>query len=271
MPFLFGPANRRLFGIFHEAQAPVAGRSVLLCGPFGQEAIRAQRIYRVLADRLAREGIDVLRFDFYGTGDSGGDDEAFDLDGGALDLQLALEELRLRTGRAQATVVGSRLGAATAARAAGRLSAQLARLVLWDPIVAGEDYLQLLRVKHVDTVEDDFEIHDGQWRRALEQDPLSFTDEAIGFGISPALRSQVRQLDPRALALPPAVDAHIVASASDAPVAAWLAALHATGSPARLWPIEHDFDWTSPDANNTSLVPSTALKQLLAIIHDRFD
>ncbi len=271
MPFLFGPVNRRLFGIFHEAQAPVAGRSVLLCWPFGQEAIRAQRMYRVLADRLAREGCDVLRFDFYGTGDSGGDDEAFDLEGGARDMQVALDELRRRTDRTRATVLGTRLGASAAVRAAGPLAGQLMRLVLWDPIVAGADYLQHLRLRHVETLEEDFEIHDASWRRTLETDPVSFTGEAIGFGISPALRAQIGHLDPRRLPVPRETDLHIVARAGDVPVATWLEALRAAGNRCRFWPVEHDFEWTSADANNTSLVPSTALKQLLSIIHDRTD
>ena len=244
---------------------------MLLCSPFGQEAIRAQRIYRVLAERLAREGCDVLRFDFYGTGDSGGDDEAFDLEGAGLDLQLALDELQRRTGLARATVVGSRLGGSAAVLVAGPLAGQLRRLVMWDPIVAGADYLQLLRLKHVETLEDDFEIHDASWRRTLELDPSSFADEAIGFGISPALRAQVSRLDPRQLPVPAEVDLHIVARAQDAPVASWLDALRATGSPHRFWPVEHDFEWTSPEANNTSLVPSAPLRQLQLIIHDRFD
>lgn len=271
IPFIFGTAHRRLFGIFHEAQASVAGRSVILCSPFGQEAIRAQRIYRVLAERLSREGCDVLRFDFYGTGDSGGEDEAFDLEGAGHDLQLALDELQRRTDRALATVVGARLGGSAAALVAGPLAGRLKRLVMWDPIVEGESYLQLLRREHVETLEDDFEIHDAGWRRTLERDPASFTDEAIGFGISPALRAQVARLDPRLLPMPPALDLHIVARSQDAAVASWLDALRAAGSPHRFWPIEHDFGWTSPEADNASLVPSAPLKQLQLIINDRFD
>ena len=271
MPFIFGPPNRRLFAIFHEAQAPVAGRSVVLCNPFGQEASRAQRMYRVLAERLSREGCDVLRFDFHGTGDSGGDDEAFDLESGAQDLQLALDEMRRRTDRNRATVVGTRLGASVAALVSRPLSGQLMRLVLWDPIVEGTDYLEHLRLKHVETLEDDFEIHDADWRRTLETDPLSFTEEAIGFGISAALRAQITRLDPNRLAIPSDLDLHVVARPEDMSVATWLQALRAAGNRVRFWPIEHDFEWTSPEANNTSLVPSAALRQIQLIIHDRID
>src|SRR4051812_43750768 len=63
-PFYFGAPERRLLGLFHPSATAVRGaRAVLLCNPFGQEAVRSHRVYRVLAERLARGGIAVLRFD----------------------------------------------------------------------------------------------------------------------------------------------------------------------------------------------------------------
>ena len=43
--------------------------------------VRAHRLLRVLAERLARNGIAVMRFGPYGAGDSLGNDEQLDLAG----------------------------------------------------------------------------------------------------------------------------------------------------------------------------------------------
>ena len=89
-PFYFGAPERRLFGIFHPtAAASSALPGVLLCPAFGQEAVRAHRMMKVLAERLVRAGHPVLRFDFYGTGDSMGEDIDADLDGWAGDIHVA--------------------------------------------------------------------------------------------------------------------------------------------------------------------------------------
>jgi len=64
-PFHFGDSSRKLFGVYHRAgTASAQAPAVLLCNPFGEEAIRAHRIYRILAERLARHGAHVLRFDW---------------------------------------------------------------------------------------------------------------------------------------------------------------------------------------------------------------
>ena len=51
--FYFGPPERRLFGLFEAAQAR-SGTAALLCYPYGAEAIRTHRVYRVLSERLTR-------------------------------------------------------------------------------------------------------------------------------------------------------------------------------------------------------------------------
>jgi hypothetical protein len=74
----------------YQAAAPAAaaraqegldapGAAVLLCNPFGQEAIRCHRAFRLLSARLASSGIPSLRFDYFGTGDSPGNDGEGDL------------------------------------------------------------------------------------------------------------------------------------------------------------------------------------------------
>ena len=76
LPLYFG-ADAELFGLYQPADAS-AGKAVLLCPPLGQEQIRCHRLYRQLAHALAAEGIAVLRFDYYGCGDSAGASDEVD-------------------------------------------------------------------------------------------------------------------------------------------------------------------------------------------------
>src|SRR5690242_11486928 len=74
-PVYFGPSERPLFGWLHDAErAPGASLGLVICSPFGDEAIRTQRTIRHLAEDAARAGIPALRFDYDGAGDSAGND-----------------------------------------------------------------------------------------------------------------------------------------------------------------------------------------------------
>ena len=268
IPFHFGPAERSLFGLFHPAEgASPDDRAVLLCNPFGQEAVRSHRIYRVLAERLARGGIALLRFDSHATGDSRGADADGDVAGWVLDTRTALRELAGRRGARRVICVGGRLGAVRAARAASGL-AELRRLVLWDPIVDGPAYLELLRRKHVEALESSYSLRDPDWRVQLATDPAAFTDEAMGFAISPTLRQQIRQVGAHSLPLPPGVQVQVIAHPADAAVDAWAATFAVRGITAQRWPLEDSFDWAAEEERNSPLVPPAALARLMSAIRD---
>jgi alpha/beta superfamily hydrolase len=142
-PFYFGTGARRLFGIYTPPSGPPLNRGVLLCQPWGQEYLRAHRSFRLLADALARKGLHVLRFDYYGTGDSEGDGDGVHLAGLVEDALTAEGELRALTGIRRSGVVGLRLGAVVAARVAADRG-PVRRLALWDPVVSGADHAREL-------------------------------------------------------------------------------------------------------------------------------
>jgi|SRR5450631_340536 pimeloyl-ACP methyl ester carboxylesterase len=146
-PFFFGTSGRRLFGVYEPAGASTSGqRAAILCYPWGAEYLYAHRTLRQLALKLSRVGFHTLRFDYYGTGDSGGEPTDTDLTGCEADLETGIAELMEITGLAKVTVIGLRLGGAVAARVALRLSSVIEALVLWDPIVFGPEYLNSLGV-----------------------------------------------------------------------------------------------------------------------------
>ncbi len=266
-PFNFGPPGRLLFGIFHPASAVEAPRtSVLLCHAFGHESVRAHRLMRVLAERLARAGHGVLRFDLHGTGDSMGDDVDGDLEGWAHDVQEASRELHSRSGAAQSVWIGMRLGATVMLRAAQQAPDDLLRLILWDPVLDGARYLAHLRARHVASLEEAFSVMPGPRPSDLARDPRRFSDEAIGFGLSPLLREQLL-----ALSLPehrwPARPASITVLTDPEDADGRDLVSVCANDPGRVAviPVRHGTEWTTATADNSALVPAAAMVHLVQL------
>jgi alpha/beta superfamily hydrolase len=141
-PFFFGTSERRLFGLYTPGHArEAAPRAVVLCYPWGQEYLRSHRSMRHLATLLNRRGVHVLRFDYFGTGDSAGESGEGEPAGWESDIETAVEELKDTAGVSAVGLVGLRLGATLAAAVAARRH-DIDTLVLWDPIVTGDEYLQ---------------------------------------------------------------------------------------------------------------------------------
>jgi pimeloyl-ACP methyl ester carboxylesterase len=144
-PLFFGSSQRRLFGAYEPPRATGrGGHAVLLCQPWGQEYIRAHRSMRRLATLLTAAGCHVMRFDYFGTGDSMGQAREVNFSGCAQDIETAIEELRDTSGATRVVLVGLRLGATLAAHVAARNKKTVGALALWDPVVSGAEYLEEL-------------------------------------------------------------------------------------------------------------------------------
>jgi uncharacterized protein len=261
----FGPPDRRLFAIYHPgANANAAGPAVVLCNAFGQEAIRAHRLMRVLAERLARQGYPVLRFDYFGTGDSMGEDLDGDLDGWAGDVLLADAEVRARSGGDSTVWLGIRLGAAVALRAARQAPPGLQRLVLFDMVIDGPAYLAHLRERHVACLEAAYSLMPNPTPSEQALDPAQFRDEAIGFALSPTLRRQITALDVTTHRWP-AQPASIIALSDPEGADGRDLAAAMLRQPGRVHvvAVQHGTDWTRDTADNTALVPTQALLALV--------
>jgi uncharacterized protein len=135
IPRYFGRADSMLYGVFDPAATPRLRRAMLLLNPGGWEYVRAHRTLRLLATRLATAGIDVLRFDYSGTGDSWGDVDAdITLERWLDDAEEAADELRALAGVDRIGVLGLRLGARVALELTQRRGIRFERLGLWDPV-----------------------------------------------------------------------------------------------------------------------------------------
>lgn len=140
----FGPSESYLFGVFHPRQGTNRNEAIVLCNPFGQEYLRAHKSIRRLAISLAQLGYSVLRFDYRGTGDSMGDLSGVTADQWVEDVGHAIQELRDMTAAPEISLVGLRLGALVAAKAAIE-QPRISRLVMWDPVLNGLDYVEGIR------------------------------------------------------------------------------------------------------------------------------
>ena len=174
-PRYFGPPGRRLFGVYHPAMGAQRA-SVLMCPPLLHEQVRSYRFFSQVAGQLAGAGIACLRFDYFGTGDSEGDDNVFSPDGTCQDIALAMEELRHCSGGGPLILMGIRGSALFACRDAVALGA--AALWLWQPVVDGKAYLQALQAR--DRVE-----RNSQYRYPLlRREARSGPHDLMGFALS---------------------------------------------------------------------------------------
>jgi uncharacterized protein len=106
--------------------------------------MRTHMAFRKLAGILSRDGFHVLRFDYYGTGDSAGGSNDGSIAEWQKNIASAVVDLKDCSGVTKISLIGHRLGAALAARTPLTVS----NLVLWEPVVNGRDYLEELRTIH---------------------------------------------------------------------------------------------------------------------------
>ncbi|RKH73998.1 alpha/beta fold hydrolase [Corallococcus interemptor] len=221
-PCFFGSAERQLFGIHHPAQGAERATGVVLCYPAAQEYMLTHWAFRKLAGMLAREGFHVFRFDYYGTGDSAGEVHEGRVATWVQDIRQAANELQDVTGVQRVALVGFRLGAALAVRAALE-GLSTASLVLWEPLVEGEAWLQELELLQ--------QRRDTRTLFPRPESPLEVREELLGFAFPRALRDDILALNLAAQPSWPSTRTHLVAAAAKPEYQRLQAHLETTGLP----------------------------------------
>lgn len=187
VPRFFGAGERQLFGIYHAPDgATIRDAGVVLCYPGPQEYSQVHWGYQKLAGLLAAAGFHVLRFDYYGTGDSYGDTAAGSLAQWSEDVGRAVTELRDIAGIRRVSAVAMRLGGAIALRASAS-GVKLRDLVLWDPVVSGTEYVSLL-----DATED-LRLRMLNYPEPNDRVP----GEVLGYAFTDAMRAETQSVDLR--------------------------------------------------------------------------
>jgi len=215
----------------------------------------------VLATQLERAGFTAMRFDYSGTGDSGGESTAASLDDWLADIGLAAERLRSVSGAPRLVVVGLRLGATLAALAAARGAVAARHLVLWDPVVDGGAYLRELAVQHRAYMRAEMgPLWHDRLRTRADGTPL----EALGTPISDALAAQLCAIDLAADALS-AEQISLVTTRLTPELERLSARLPAA---ARWLQLNESAAWNTDAALNAMTVPMDIVRAIIARIEE---
>lgn len=258
VPFYFGPPDRPVFGCYHEPRSGHGRRcGVILCPPWGHEYIYAHRAYRQLAVRLAQTGFPVLRFDYHGSGDSGGDDEP----GGILphlsDIATSVCEMRKRSGLAEVCLMGLRLGG-TLSLMSGAERGDVAALVLWDPVVDGRSYLQEMKTVHRERL--------GSTRSKPARDKGDGASmEILGFRVPRSMLADLEKIDILAILRKPATNTLVIESDREGGRRGLREHLESTDTHVEYQQLPGPRIWL-PDREGGLLVPHQVLQAVVAWI-----
>lgn len=250
-PFHFLSGEDRLFGVYHPAQDVFSQKAVLLCPPIYAEYFRTYRYLRRLADAWSQSGYHVLRFDYYGTGDSSGDWQ----DGGPArwiqDIQAAFNELQDISGCTNVSLAGVRFGATLALMTTPKVGA-VDKLMAWDPICDGGEYLDALQVTH------------GRLLAKLDPSTRSrlaaLPNELAGFPRVGWLDESLAKISVADLAPDNLREVRYIASHADFVDSRLTNALRESGVNCNETVVEDDCDWGTPSEN--SLQAFTLLEEL---------
>jgi pimeloyl-ACP methyl ester carboxylesterase len=253
-PFQFGSSKNPIFGMYHApTTSKPSAAGVVICQPLGHEYIRAHRTLRNLAVRLSASGLHVLRFDYFGCGDSAGDGRDGSLDQWRENIGEAIDELKDMSGVARVSLVGVRFGA-TLAVLAGTGRNDLDAEVLWDPVAQGSRYVEeLLEIQR-------------QWlstRPPVRLPPGRVAEpELIGFPLTPTLKQEFGAVDLFKLGKWPGRRLHVILSGGvrSTELSDHISARHAQVS---VESFEESCKWDSPGDVHRAVLASSIVEGIV--------
>jgi len=242
------------FSVLHPGRG---SRGALLCGPLSDEALNTYRPLVFLAEQLAAAEIPTLRLAYYGTGDSAGDDdEAGRFDQWLHSIDAGVAWLRQHCGVESVTLIGNRIGASLATRAACDIDA-VDSLVLLSPI-SGRQFMHELTLAA--------RISQRVWQTNHKADDGTWF-ESHGLRIDHATRDELNRLDIRKLTKRPAAEALLMESESRPAVLALAESLRSIGT-AAMFQMHEDLKLMHRDSH-TAGVPRAAFDRIVRWVQAR--
>ena len=218
----FDSGESKLFGWLRMPPAGASRVGLVICKPFGYEALCSHRGLRAFEEAAAALGLPTLHFDYVGTGDSAEiDPEADQLAVWTQDVIAAVHELRRRTAVQQVCLLGVRLGALMAVLAASECAA-VTSLILIAPIISGRRYLRALKTTRLASLSmsgaavNEAELSDGSM-------------EVSGFTFSATTLAALAQIDLSKRAAPTVSDILVIDGSSMPGASGWVEKLAGLG------------------------------------------
>jgi exosortase A-associated hydrolase 2 len=147
--FFLNGGGRRLFSILHRPEQATSKKvAVVICAPLFEEKLWSHRVLVNCARFLASRGVSVLRFDYFGDGESEGRFEDASVSSRVSDIRDAVEFCGQQTGIGTIYLLGLCYGA-TLAVAAASGSTAISGVVAWAPVMEGKRYLDELLRAHL--------------------------------------------------------------------------------------------------------------------------
>jgi pimeloyl-ACP methyl ester carboxylesterase len=188
------------FGVLHPGRSR---RAALICGALADDALNAYRPLVFLAEQLAAAEFPTLRLQYYGTGDSAGEDgEPGRCNQWRASIAAGVAWLGQHCGAEAVTLIGHRVGASLAVRAACELDA-VDSLVLLSP-VSGRQLIHELTLAG--------RIAQRVWQTSHKLDDGTWF-ESSGLRVDHATRDALNALDIRKLTSCPAAHALVLEAA----------------------------------------------------------
>lgn len=241
-PFYFGSAEKKLLGLYHAPNTQAwPNPSVLICQPIGHEYMRMHRFFRLLADTLSLKGFHVLRFDYFATGDSAGEDGEGSVGQWLEDLRLALIELEAISGNANSSVLAARLAVPLFLKSVGDSLSQenIKSVFCLDAILCGKAYLSSLGEMHLDALEDSDRYH------VNRREGQEHATDLLGFSYPEKLRSGIKNLDINGLENEAKEKVFYISSNND---------------------FGYDCEWRSPSVIESAIVNDSFLNKLAELL-----
>ncbi len=201
--FFIGTGAEQIFASYHPPSGGAGRVLTIICPPLLSEYQRTHSALRDLAIALAQAGQHVVRFDYRGCGDSFGELDETTISDWLDDIALVEREGREISDCRVVHLLGVRAGALLAARAA-TLTSTIKRVVLWDPIVDGTEYVQSLRQAQEGLCDLHPYLGRTQRREALR--------EYAGYTLSDRMVNELAALDARVYSSLPTGVLHVVST-----------------------------------------------------------
>ena len=134
--------GERIFTIEHHPEQSEPDKAYIFVHPFAEEKLWSHRVYVTTARAFCKRGVLVARFDFRGHGDSDGEFLDSSLDGHISDINAVIDHIKSSyPSVSKIGLLGLRLGGSLAVLAA-QTRDDIDELILWDPVLNGERYMQ---------------------------------------------------------------------------------------------------------------------------------